>query len=93
MEITRPMVDKLLAGLRDLGVAKIGVVGYCYGARHTIDLAKKNLISSAAIAHPSRLEPVKDFAELLADSNVPLLINSCEVLLQGANLKFPQFKY
>lgn len=79
MEITRPIVDKFLVGLREKGITKLGVVGYCYGARHTIDLAKKNLISSAAVAHPSRLEPTKDFADLLAESHVPLLINSCEV--------------
>ncbi|KAF8528415.1 alpha/beta-hydrolase [Hysterangium stoloniferum] len=79
MGATRLILDKAVAGLRERGITIIGAVGYCFGARHVIDLAKENTIASAVVAHPSRLVPAEDFPELLAKSKAPLLINSCEV--------------
>jgi hypothetical protein len=55
-------------------------VGYCYGAKHVIDLAKENTIASAVVAHPSRFDVPGNLHELVAKSKAPLLINSCEVL-------------
>lgn len=80
MESSRPIVDNLIAGLRQRGITTFGAVGYCYGARHVIDLAKENTIASAAVAHPSRLTIPADFHDLVEKSKAPLLINSCEVL-------------
>ncbi|KAF8581892.1 alpha/beta-hydrolase [Ramaria rubella] len=79
MEASRVVVDKIVVGLRERDITTIGAVGYCYGARHVIDLAKDNTIASAAVAHPSRLVPPGDFHDLVATSKAPLLINSCEI--------------
>lgn len=59
---TRPIIDKVINALKAgkfPGVGKvtsIGAVGYCFGARYVFDLAFDNVISSAAVAHPSLLE-------------------------------------
>ncbi|KAF8512068.1 alpha/beta-hydrolase [Gautieria morchelliformis] len=77
-ESTRIVVDSLITGLRHRGITTYGAVGYCYGARHVIDLARENTISVAAVAHPSRLVVPGDFHDLVQKSRAPLLINSCE---------------
>ena len=79
MVSTRPRVDNLVVGLGQRGITTFGAVGYCYGARHVVDLAKENTIASAAVAHPSRLVIPADFHDLVQKSKAPLLINSCEV--------------
>ena len=48
-------------------------------APYVLSFAKTNRINAAIISHPSRLQIPKDFEDLLATSNAPLLINSCEV--------------
>ena len=79
MESSRPMVDKVLAALRQQGITTFAAVGYCYGAKHVMDLAQENAIAVAAVAHPSRLAVPADFHGLVQKSKAPLLINSCEV--------------
>ena len=81
MEASRVIVDKLIAGLQGRGITTFGAVGYCYGAKHVVDLARENAIASAAVAHPSRLAIPDNFHDLVQKSKAPLLINSCEVSL------------
>jgi len=50
VEISRVIFDKDIVGLRERGITTFGAVGYCYGARHVINLAKENAIASAAVA-------------------------------------------
>ncbi|EJD49375.1 alpha/beta-hydrolase [Auricularia subglabra TFB-10046 SS5] len=77
-EVTRPVIDKLIAALEAKGVTAFGATGYCFGARYCIDLAHENALKSIVISHPSLLELPSDFEKLRKVSNVPLLINSCE---------------
>ncbi|EJD49420.1 alpha/beta-hydrolase [Auricularia subglabra TFB-10046 SS5] len=78
-EFTRPALDKVIKALKEEGVTKFGATGYCFGARYCMDLAFENGVDSIAISHPSHLETPADFEKLLRLSNVPLLINSCEI--------------
>ncbi|EJD49423.1 alpha/beta-hydrolase [Auricularia subglabra TFB-10046 SS5] len=78
-EFTRPVLDKVIAALKEKGVTSFGAAGYCFGARYCIDLAHENGVKSIVLNHPSLLEVPADFEKLLQVSNVPLLINSCEV--------------
>ncbi|KAL1746900.1 dienelactone hydrolase [Schizophyllum fasciatum] len=75
---TRPSLDKVIAGLKEQGVTTFGAVGYCFGGRYVFDLAFDGVIKAAAVAHPSLLQVPADL-ERYAQTNVPLLIESCEV--------------
>jgi len=74
---TRPTLDKVIAGLKARGITEFGATGYCFGARYVFDLAFEGAIKAAVVSHPSLLQ-VEDL-EKYAKTNVPLLINSCEV--------------
>jgi len=74
--ITRPTLDKVIAGLKERGITEFGAIGFCFGARYTFDLAFDGVIKAGVVAHPSMLTD-EDF-EKYAKTNVPLLINSCE---------------
>jgi len=76
---TRPVLDKVIAALKEQGVIKFGATGYCFGGRYTFDLAFDNIIQCAVVAHPSLLKVPEDLETYLAKSKAPLLINSCEV--------------
>ncbi|KAH7885748.1 hypothetical protein F5I97DRAFT_1927626 [Phlebopus sp. FC_14] len=58
---TRPPLDKVIAALKDQGVTKFAVTGYCFGGRSTFDLAIDNVIQVAIVAHPSQLAIPDDF--------------------------------
>ncbi|KAI5886226.1 alpha/beta-hydrolase [Schizophyllum commune H4-8] len=75
---TRPSLDRVIDGLKAQGVTSFGAVGYCFGARYVFDLAFDGVIKVGAVAHPSHLEVPEDI-ERYAKTNVPLLIESCEV--------------
>ncbi|KZW03102.1 alpha/beta-hydrolase [Exidia glandulosa HHB12029] len=77
-EQTRPLLDKVIAGLRERGITTFGATGYCFGGRYSVDLAFENAVKAIVISHPSLLQVPADFEKLLATSSVPLLINSCE---------------
>ena len=47
---------KVLAALKAQGVTKVGVTGYCYGARTGFNLAFENAITALAVSHPSLLK-------------------------------------
>lgn len=76
-EITRPIVDEFLKSLREqVGEsAFIGVVGYCFGAKYTIQhLAEDGLATVGAIAHPSFVA-----IEEVAAIKKPLVISAAEI--------------
>lgn len=79
IDYSEPRVRKVLAALKAEGVTKIGVTGYCYGARTGFNLAFENEITALAVSHPSLLQVPQDIETLKEKSNVPLLINSCPV--------------
>ncbi|KIY66778.1 alpha/beta-hydrolase [Cylindrobasidium torrendii FP15055 ss-10] len=77
-EVTRPILDNVVAALRAEGVSSIGATGYCFG-RYVFDLAFDNAIEVAVISHPSLLKIPVDLEKYVAASKAPLLINSCEI--------------
>ncbi|GJE95617.1 alpha/beta hydrolase [Phanerochaete sordida] len=79
VDYSEPRARKVLAALKAQGIAKVGVTGYCYGARTGFNLAFENAIAALVVAHPSLLQVPQDMETLKAKSNVPVLINSCEV--------------
>ncbi|KAL0953651.1 hypothetical protein HGRIS_004854 [Hohenbuehelia grisea] len=75
---TRPIIDKVIAALKEQGVKQIGTTGYCFGARYVFDLAYEGLITVSVVSHPSLLKNPEDL-EKYSKTNIPLLINSCTV--------------
>ncbi|KIJ53080.1 hypothetical protein M422DRAFT_155234, partial [Sphaerobolus stellatus SS14] len=82
--ITRTFVDKAIEGLKARGITILGAVGYCYGARHAVDLTIENTIASSVTPHPFFIVHDEDFPTLLEKLHVPLLIQYCEL-----NTAFP----
>lgn len=62
---SEPIIRKVVASLKASGVTRIGVTGYCYGARSAFNLAFENEIHVVAVAHPSILQ-MPDDAEVRA---------------------------
>jgi len=54
-EAVDPIVLKGIKALRDLGVKKIGAVGYCFGAKYVVRHSK-NGIDVGFVGHPSLVE-------------------------------------
>ncbi|KIY48396.1 alpha/beta-hydrolase [Fistulina hepatica ATCC 64428] len=75
---TRPLLDRVVQGLRDQGVTKFAATGYCFGGRYTFDLAFDGVIKVAVVAHPSLLQVPSDLEKYRDTAKAPLLINSCE---------------
>jgi len=73
-----PVVDKVVAALKESGVARIGTTGYCFGAPPAFYLATKHESHVTVVSHPSRIS-VEDLEKYKATSQAPLLINSCEI--------------
>jgi len=78
-DVTEPRIRKVVATLKASGVKRIGVVGYCYGARSAFNLAYEHEIHVVAVSHPSLLQIPADAEKYLQSSQAPLHINSCEV--------------
>jgi len=76
---TRPTIDKVIAALKADGITVFAAVGYCFGGRYVFDLAFDNVITAAAVAHPSLLQVPADLEKYVSSSKAPLLINSCTV--------------
>ncbi|KAH8105260.1 alpha/beta-hydrolase [Cristinia sonorae] len=72
----RPLVDKVIAALKEEGVTSIATAGYCYGARISFDLAYENIASVTVASHPSLLQVPQDIIKYKA-SKAPLLLNTC----------------
>ncbi|RDB15818.1 Protein AIM2 [Hypsizygus marmoreus] len=75
----RPLIDKVIAALKEEGVTTFAAVGYCFGGRYVFDLGFDNVIKVAATSHPSLLKIPDDLEKYLATSQAPLLINSCTI--------------
>ncbi|KAH7924311.1 alpha/beta-hydrolase [Leucogyrophana mollusca] len=78
-EKTRPILDTVIAALKEHGVTTFGATGYCFGGRYVFDLAFENIIKVSVVAHPSLLKTPDDLEKYAATSKAPLLINSCTV--------------
>jgi len=76
---TRPTIDKVIAALKADGITVFAAVGYCFGGRYVFDLAFDNVITAAAVAHPSLLQVPADLEKYVSSSKAPLLINRCTV--------------
>ncbi|KAH8105275.1 alpha/beta-hydrolase [Cristinia sonorae] len=74
----RPLLDKVIAALKESGVTSFATTGYCYGGRLGFDLAFEGISSVTVTAHPSLLQIPADL-EKYKETKVPLLINSCTV--------------
>ncbi|KAF7983414.1 hypothetical protein HWV62_22449 [Athelia sp. TMB] len=73
----REPTDKVIAALKEEGVAEFGATGYCLGGRFVFDLAFEGVISVAVTAHPSHLQSPDDLERYAKEAKAPLLINSC----------------
>ena len=60
-DVTEPVTRKVLAAIKAQGVTKVGILGYCYGARVAFDLAFENDVDVVAVSHPSLLQVPADF--------------------------------
>ncbi|KAJ7242374.1 Alpha/Beta hydrolase protein [Mycena haematopus] len=76
---TRPIVDIVIAALKEQGVVGFAGAGFCFGARYVFDLAFDGILKVSIVSHPSRLVVPDDFEKYATVSKAPLLINSCEV--------------
>ncbi|GAA5868034.1 hypothetical protein JCM8547_000785 [Rhodosporidiobolus lusitaniae] len=77
-EQTRPPLDKAVAAIKEKGVTTFGAIGYCLGARYTVDLIYAEVVSVGVVAHPSLLESPKDIEELNKSSAHFLWLNALE---------------
>ncbi|KAF7712883.1 Uncharacterized protein PECH_001858 [Penicillium ucsense] len=69
-----PVVHAVLGEMKaKLGCEKIGVVGYCFGAKYAVRLLKDAQVDAAYVAHPSFVD-----AEELAAIQRPLSIAAAE---------------
>lgn len=78
-EKTRPAIDGVIQYLRDNGIEKIGVVGYCFGGKYAFDLAIENKVQVAMMAHPSGIDIATDLERAVKESQAGLIFNACEV--------------
>jgi len=76
---TEPSLNKVIDLLKAQGINEFGATGYCFGGRYVFNLAFKNAIKVGVVSHPSLLKVPDDLHKYVAESNVPLLINGCEV--------------
>ncbi|KAF5370540.1 hypothetical protein D9757_010125 [Collybiopsis confluens] len=78
-DITRPIIDKVIEGLKAEGVTKFAATGFCFGGRYVFDLAFDNITFASIANHPSLLESPADLEKYFSTSRVPLLLNTCTV--------------
>jgi hypothetical protein len=57
VETVDPIVQAVITEMRgNLGVKKLGAVGYCFGAKYVVRFLKDGVIDAGYIAHPSLVE-------------------------------------
>jgi len=83
--VTRGILDKAIAGLKDQGITKFAATGFCFGGRYVFDLAFDNIISVSIASHPSMLKSPEDLEKYFSTSRAPLLLNTCTI-----DEQFPQ---
>ncbi|KAJ4475493.1 hypothetical protein J3R30DRAFT_3671286 [Lentinula aciculospora] len=77
--VSRPILDKVIAALKDQGITTFAATGYCYGGRLVFDLAFENITSASIANHPSLLKSPDDLEKYFSTSHVPLLLNTCTI--------------
>ena len=77
-EVTRPHIDRLIAGLRKRGVTEFAATGYCLGGRYVTELLKDEALKVGIINHPSGVVIPKDLEAIHAVKHVPMLWVTCE---------------
>jgi len=77
-ETLEPLLKATYDALREQGVTKFYLTGYCFGARVAFDLSFQGLAKAIAISHPSLLQVPADFEKYKSISTAPLLVNTCE---------------
>lgn len=56
-DITRPIVDKVVEGIKkEWAPTYIASIGYCFGAKYTVQLLGAGVVQSGTICHPSFVE-------------------------------------
>ncbi|KAG6861256.1 hypothetical protein C0995_002064 [Termitomyces sp. Mi166 len=78
-DVTRPILNKVIAALKEKGVVGFAATGYCFGGRYVFDLAIDGVIQVAATSHPSLLKVPEDLEKYLNMAKAPLLLNTCTV--------------
>ncbi|KAK1221904.1 hypothetical protein PQX77_015284 [Marasmius sp. AFHP31] len=78
-EQTLPPTRAVLGALREKGVKKIGVTGYCFGGLYTTLLSQTNEVEVAVMSHPSLLTLPDDIETIVANSTVPIEIHSANL--------------
>ncbi|KAF9244121.1 dienelactone hydrolase family-domain-containing protein [Melanogaster broomeanus] len=76
--VTRPPIDKVIAALKEQGVEKFAVTGYCFGAKYAMDVGSENIVDVVVIAHPSQVS-VDTFTKYEAASKAPLCLEVSDV--------------
>ncbi|KAE9409007.1 dienelactone hydrolase endo-1,3,1,4-beta-D-glucanase [Gymnopus androsaceus JB14] len=77
--VTRGILDKIIAGLKDQGITRFAAIGYCFGGRYVFDLAFDNITSVSIANHPSMLKSPDDLEKYFSTSHAPLLLNTCTI--------------
>ncbi|KAI8454246.1 Alpha/Beta hydrolase protein [Phakopsora pachyrhizi] len=78
-ELVIPKIEKVINHLKSNGTNQFAAIGFCFGGKYIFRYAQENKIKVGAVSHPSLLKNPEDIKDLLEKSNVPMLINSCEV--------------
>ncbi|KAF8065064.1 dienelactone hydrolase endo-1,3,1,4-beta-D-glucanase [Lyophyllum atratum] len=76
---TMPVLLATIAGLKKQGFQEFASTGYCFGGLYSTRLSQQNLVKVGTMAHPSLLTTPDDFNTLLAESHVPVQMNSAEL--------------
>ena len=57
---SQPIVDRVIAALKEAGVKRFGSTGYCYGGRIAFNLAFEDVTCVTVVSHPSWLQAPVD---------------------------------
>ncbi|KAF8592232.1 dienelactone hydrolase [Ramaria rubella] len=50
--VTRPILDSVIAALKERGIREFAAIGYCFGGKYVVNLAQDNVIKVGAVSHP-----------------------------------------
>ncbi|KAF9457820.1 dienelactone hydrolase endo-1,3,1,4-beta-D-glucanase [Collybia nuda] len=76
---TMPTLLAAIDGLKKEGFKEFLSTGYCFGGLYSTRLSQQNIVKVGTMAHPSLLTVPDDFETLLANSHVPIQMNSAEL--------------
>jgi dienelactone hydrolase len=72
-DVTRPPIDNVIAALKEQGIQKFAVTGYCFGGKYALDIGTENIANVVVIAHPSQVK-VANFTTYYGTSHAPLCL-------------------